>query len=168
MLKIFKEEEKNQISNNLYMESNIITVQWNTTLLLPQIDPGFQAVHPLKVTFHCREFTLSRYRSVGSMVCAELVIIMFTTALEGSIGLQWTSELEAGSCGAMPVCLTFFCTLRLSITPMLLWLTDWTDSTLWFYGERMWTLCGLLLPLSVSHWTVSLEYPTVLGCFFWI
>lgn len=108
--------------------------------------PRFQAVHPLKVAFHCREFTLSRYRSVGSMVRAELVIIMFTTALESSAGLRWTSELEAGGYGAVAVCLTFSCTLRLSITPALQWVTGWTDCTLWFYGKRMWTLSGLFYP----------------------
>lgn len=34
--------------------------------------------------------------------------------------LQWTGEVEAGSCGALPVWLTFSCTVRLSITLLLL------------------------------------------------
>lgn len=69
--------------------------------------------------------------------------------------LQYTGEIEAGSCGAVPVWLTFSCTLRLSITPLLLWLTYWTDSTLWFYGERMRRLCGSLSPPFIFPWILS-------------
>lgn len=67
--------------------------------------------------------------------------------------LQWTGEVEAGSCGAVPVWLIFSCSLRLSITPLLLWLTCWTDSTLWFDGERILTHCSTFSPF-ILQWIV--------------
>lgn len=126
---------------------------------------SFQAVRPLKVTFHCRKSPLSQYCSVGSIVCV-CMCVCWTRNYNVYGGtwrqrwLQWTGEVEAGGCGAVPVWLTFSCTLRLSITPLLLWLTRWTDSTLWFYGERMRTHCGSFSSHSFSlHswiWTLIL------------
>lgn len=140
-------------NNNIVKHYTAFTTNWHS----------FKAVHPpLKVTFHCRKIpALSILLSWVDCVCWTRNYNVYDSTWRQR-WLQWTGEVEAGSCAAaaVPVWLTFSCTLRLSITPLLLWLTHWTDSTLWFYGERMRTHCGAFFffftPLSsfVFHWIV--------------
>lgn len=94
--------------------------------------------YPLKVTLHC---TLSIPLCWIDCVCRSCNHKVFDSTWEQR-WLQWEGCEQVGKCGAAPVWLTFSCALRLSITPPLLWLTHRTDSTLWFYGKRMYTHCG--------------------------
>lgn len=124
----------------------MITIQWNTTLLLPQIDWVSKLSTPRGNISLQKIPTLLVVLSWVDCVCWTCNYKVYNSTWR-QYWLQWTGEIEAGSRGALPVWLTFSCTLRLSITPLLLWLKLWTDSTLWFYAERMQTHCGSFSPL---------------------
>lgn len=130
----------------IYYNNNVVKCYTAFTLVWQ----SFQTVLPCKGNISLQKIHTLSTTLLGRCVRAELVITSFYDSTWRQRWLQWTDEVEAGSCGAMLVWLTFSCTVRLSITPLLLWLTQCTDSTLWFYGERMWAHCGSFSPVRFS------------------